>query len=391
MGGLNPADPLAMRIAIVHDWLDTWRGGENALAEIVATFPDADLFALVDFLPDHMRDRLLGKRARTSFLQKMPGAARHFRKLLPLFPRAIESLDVSGYDAVISVSHAVAKGVRTTAGQLHICYCLTPMRYAWDLRETYLASVGANTGLRHRAANHVLNRLQRWDVASSGRVTQFVAISEHIRERIRRCYDRDSTVIYPPVDVDFFTPVQRTTDDDYYFTASRWVPYKRIDLIVEAFGLLADRRLIVAGEGPDAPRIRGKAGNNVEFVGEVSRERMRSLLRHANAFLFAANEDFGILPVEAQACGTPVIALGRGGALETILGLDTANPTGIFFAEQSAALIAAAVRDFIPRSALISHATCNSNALRFGAARFRTELKSLVLAAWAAHVPNASN
>jgi hypothetical protein len=190
----------APRVAIVHDWLDTWRGGENVLQEIVALNPDADLFSLVDVLPDELRGRLLGKRANVSFLQRVPGARRHFRVLLPLFPRAIESLDVGDYDIVVSSSHAVAKGVRTKASQLHVCYCHTPMRYAWDLREQYLASAGLS-GLRAAVARRMLDRLREWDRRTSSRVDHFVANSRFIGERIARCYGRVATVIYPPVDV----------------------------------------------------------------------------------------------------------------------------------------------------------------------------------------------
>jgi glycosyltransferase involved in cell wall biosynthesis len=375
----------APRIAIVHDWLDTWRGGENALAEMIAVYPDADVFALVDFLPDDFRARLRGKQARTSFLQHVPLAPRFFRWLLPLFPRAIESLDVSRYDIVISSSHAVAKGARTTPRQLHICYCYTPMRYAWDLREQYLTASRHGRGLRGAVVRQVLDRLQSWDRATSARVNRFIAISGYIRDRIRRCYGRDATVIHPPVDIEFFVPAETPPTDktnSYYMAASRWVPYKRIDLIVEAFNALADRRLVVAGDGPDARRVRRAAGTNVEFVGEVSRERLRDLLRGARAFLFAADEDFGILPVEAAACGTPVIALGRGGVLETVRGIGTPGPTGVFFSEQSASAIADAVRRFEGRADAIDPADCRANALRFSGERFRSELAQFVDGAW---------
>ena len=194
------------RIAVVHDWLDTWGGGENVLAEILRAYPSAELFALVDFLPDALRPLLGGKRARTTFLQHVPGARRHFRMLLPLFPRAIESLDVSAFDLVISSSHAVAKGVRTAEGQVHVCYCHTPMRYAWDLRDQYLRPRGLATGVRGALANRILDRLRLWDRQSSGRVTHFVANSDFVRDRIARCYGRASTVIHPPVDTEFFTP-----------------------------------------------------------------------------------------------------------------------------------------------------------------------------------------
>ena len=334
-------------IAVVHDWLDTWGGGEGVLAEILRAYPSADLFALVDFLPDALRPLLGGKRARTTFLQHVPGAHRQFRMMLPLFPRAIESLDVSAYDLVISSSHAVAKGVRTAEGQVHVCYCHTPMRYAWDLRDQYLRPRGFATGVRGALANRILDRLRLWDRQSSGRVTHFVANSDFVRDRIARCYGRASTVIHPPVDTAFFTPGAYPPDAaarDYYFAASRWVPYKRMDLIAAAFRALPHRRLVMAGDGPESDRVRAAAGPNVEFAGHVTRERMRELLRGARAFVFAAEEDFGILPVEAQACGTPVIAYGRGGALETVRDRAAGHPTGQFFVEQTADALAAAVR-----------------------------------------------
>ena len=369
----------APRFALVHDWLDTWRGGENVLAEMLRIYPQADLFALVDFLPDDARQQLLGRRAVTSFLQRLPGARRHFRAYLPLFPRAIESLDVSAYDIVISSSHAVAKGVRTRPDQLHICYCHTPMRYAWDLREQYLEASGLAAGPRSAIARHMLDRLREWDRSASKRVSAFVANSEFIRARIERCYGRDSTVIAPPVDTDFFTPAGGERGDDYV-TASRWVPYKRVDLIVAAFRELPGRRLVVVGDGPDAARVRAAAGPNVEFVGEVARERLRALLRGARAFLFAAEEDFGILPLEAQAVGTPVIALGRGGVLETVRGLDNRVPTGVFFVEQTPAAIAGAVRSFEANAPRIRPEACRANAERFSAERFRREFGAFVAA-----------
>jgi glycosyltransferase involved in cell wall biosynthesis len=352
---------------------------------MIALYPDADVFALVDFLPDDLRSRLRGKRVRTSFLQHVPLARRFFRLLLPLFPRAIESLDVSPYDIVISSSHAVAKGARTAPRQLHICYCYTPMRYAWDLREQYLAASRHGRGLRGAVVREVLDHLQSWDRAASARVNRFIAISGYIRDRIRKCYDRDATIIHPPVDVEFFVPRDTPSSEktrSYYLTASRWVPYKRIDLIVEAFDALADRRLVVVGDGPDARRVRAAAGTNVEFVGDVSRERLRDLLQGARAFLFAAEEDFGILPVEAAACGTPVVALGRGGALETVRTIGTQGPTGVLFAEQSANAIVEAVRQFENQADAIDATDCRTNALRFSSARFRAELAQFVESAW---------
>jgi glycosyltransferase involved in cell wall biosynthesis len=377
---------MSMRIAVVHDWLVTFAGGENVLAEILTLYPQADLFALVDFLPDAARARLSGRHARTSFLQRIPGARRHFRKLLPWFPVAVETLDVTGYDLVISISHAVAKGVRTRPGQRHACYCLTPMRYAWDLRDGYLATVGV-TGIARWVADRVLDRLQRWDRASSERVTDFAAISSYIATRVQANYDRAAVVIHPPVDTSFFCPGSDPALRRDYFTASRWVPYKRIDAIVQAFAQLPERRLVVAGAGPEAARIRALAGPNVAFAGELDRVSLREHMRNARAFLFAAEEDFGIVPLEAQACGTPVIAYGRGGALETIVPAHQPGGSGLFFAEQSPDAIAHAVRTFEALRPGVDASHCRANALRFATGRFRREFITFI--GGAAHDPAA--
>jgi glycosyltransferase involved in cell wall biosynthesis len=362
-------------MAIVHDWLDAWRGGENVLAEIASMYPQADIFALVDFLPEAMRPRLQGRRATTSFLQHVPGARRHFRKLLPMFPRAVASLDVSSYDIVVSISHAVAKGVRVHAGQRHVSYCLTPMRYAWDLRDAYFRR-GTPAGWLRPLANPVLDRLRDWDRASNSGVAEFAAISQFIAARILRSYGRTARVIYPPVDTGWFTPAAAPARD-FYLAASHWVAYKRLDAIVAAFAALPGRRLVVAGGGPDMARARASASSNVTFAGEVTRERLRELMRDARAFVFAAEEDFGIAPLEAQSCGTPVVAHGRGGVCETIVTAGE-HATGAFFDVQSAEAIAAALRAFEARDAGIDAADCRRNAERFSAARFRREMSAFV-------------
>ena len=374
--------PSAVKLAVVHDWLDVWRGGENALAEIYRVFPGADLFALVDFLAANDREKLQGKRASTSFLQKVPFARHYFRALLPFFPRAIESLDVSSYDVVISSSHAVAKGVRTHARQLHVCYCYTPMRYAWDLKDVYLARTGLDRGIRGRVARGILSRLQSWDRAASERVDHFVAISQYIAERILRCYGRKSTLIYPPVTIepaDDATPSAGAS----YVTVAQLVPYKRVDLIVEAFRSLPQRELIVIGDGPERRRIEAIAVPNVRVLGRVTEKERDRWLMQARAFVIAAEEDFGIAPLEAQMCGKPVIALRRGGAMETIRGLESPAPTGVFFDTQTAPAIAAAVRELEANVARIQPAACRENAARFGAERFRREFGDFVRARWA--------
>lgn len=367
-----------MRIAIVHDWLDTWGGAELALAELLALYPDADLFTLVDFMTPGDHRRIRPRAIRTSFIQRLPFARTAFRRYLPLFPRAVESLDVSAYDLVISSSHAVAKGARTTPSQLHICYCYTPMRYAWDMRDQYLRQVGLDRGFKSRAIRLSLARLRSWDRGASKRVDHFVAISHAIAQRIRRCYDRESTVIFPPVPAAAIDT--EASRGNTYVTVSRFVPYKRVDLIVDAFRLLPDRELVVIGDGPERARIRAAAGPNVKLLGHVSDAERDRWLSTARAFVFAAEEDFGIAPLEAQARGTPVIAYGRGGALETIRGLDAAAPTGVLFTEQTPEAIASGVRAYETNADRITASACRENAARFSAERFRGEFAAFVAA-----------
>jgi glycosyltransferase involved in cell wall biosynthesis len=378
---MNPAKRTGLtldnaRVAIVHDWLETPGGAELVLRELLAVFPRADVFTMIDQRSPNERG-LFGKtRITTSWLQHIPAVKRHYRSWLPLMPLALRSLDVSAYDLVISNSHAVAKGIRTHAGQTHICYCLSPMRYAWDLKAQYLREAGLDRGIKGKLASAMLDRMRTWDLANTPGVDVFVTLSQYIAERIDRAYGRGAVVVYPPVDTDFFTPGDAARED-YYVTASRFVPYKRIDMIVEAFRHLADRRLIVIGDGPDEAKIRSAAGPNVELTGRVSRDELRSYVRRAKAFVFAADEDFGIAPVEAQACGVPVIAFGSGGAAETIRGLDDEAPTGVFFNEQTASSLADAIRRFEAIQPPISAARCRENAMRFRAEEFRDGLRTV--------------
>ncbi|AEK56860.1 glycosyltransferase family 4 protein [Acidithiobacillus caldus] len=378
-----------MRIAIVHDWLVVYAGAERVLEQMLVCYPDADLFSLVNFLPSDQRDFICNKPVTTSFIQRLPRARKKYRGYLPLMPLAIEQLDLSTYDLVLSSSHAVAKGVLTGPDQLHLCMCYSPIRYAWDLQHQYLREAGLERGVKGWVAKLILHYVRLWDVRTANGVDGFIAISRYIARRIRKVYRRDSTVIYPPVDVADF-PLCRDKED-FYVTASRMVPYKKVDLIVEAFSAMPDKRLVVIGDGPDFAKVQAKAGPNVQLLGFAGAEVLRDHLQRARAFVFAAEEDFGIAPLEAQACGTPVIAFGRGGALETIIPQPDAEragsspaPTGVFFREQSIAAIIAAVERFEAAGAAITPEACRENALRFAPERFRAEFTAFVEREWAA-------
>ena len=361
-----------MRIAIVHDWLVNYAGSERVVEQIIQLYPSADLFSLIDFLPDGERAFTLNKTVATSFIQNMPFAKKKYRSYLPLMPLAVEQFDLSGYDVIISSCHAVSKGVLTKSDQLHICYCHTPIRYAWDLYHQYLKESTLNTGPKAFFVKLVLHYIRMWDYTAAHRVHYFVANSHFTAERIRRIYGKDSAVIYPPVDIEAF--YMREDKEDFYFTAARMVPYKKIDLIIEAFAKMPRHKLIVAGDGPDFKKMKSKAGRNIEFIGYQNANILRDYLQRAKAFVFAAEEDFGILPVEAQSCGTPVIAYGRGGVLETVV----ENETGIFFGEQNAGSLIRAVNDFEKKQNAFSATMIRKNAERFGKEKFKAEFKMFV-------------
>jgi glycosyltransferase involved in cell wall biosynthesis len=368
-----------LKVAIVHDWLVVHGGAERVLAQMIDCFPQADIFSLVDFLED--RSCLRGRPVRTSFIQKLPRAKTKYRAYLPLFPLAIEQFDLSGYDIILSSSYAVAKGVLNGPDQLHVSYVHSPVRYAWDLQHQYLNEAGLAHGVKSALARTLLHYIRNWDARSANGVDLIAANSRFVARRIRKVYRRDSTVIYPPVDVDHL--ILGTAKEDFYLTASRMVPYKRIDLIVDAFSRMPERKLVVIGDGPEMAKIRALAGPNVTLLGYQAFDVLHDHLRRAKAFVFAAEEDFGISPVEAQACGTPVIAYGKGGALESVRGLASAHPTGLFFDAQTPdALIDAIVRfEGMPAGAFDPLA-CRANAQRFSAERFRAAFSRLVMDAY---------
>lgn len=360
-----------MRIAIVHEWLVTYAGSERVLEMMLSLFPQADLFCLLDVMPEPFREWLRGRRVQTSFLQAFPGIRHYYRKMLPLMPFAVEQLDVSDYDLVISNSHAVAKGVITGPDQLHICYCYTPMRYAWDLHHQYLSESDLGTS-GSLLARWMLYKCRVWDSRTANGVDHFVAVSDYIARRIRKVYRRNSTVIYPGVAVDKFTPCDEKSD--YYVTCSRLVPYKKISVIVKAFQKMPDRTLIVIGDGPQYNLLKGLAGPNVKLLGFQSHEVLCSYLQRAKAFIFAAEEDFGIAPIEAQACGTPVLAYRKGGASETVVD----GVTGYHFGEQSPDAICSVVERFERKPEPFSRSSIRRHALRFSESRFKQEFGEFV-------------
>lgn len=356
-----------MKVAIVHDWLVAPGGAEKVLEQIVQCFPDADLFSLVDFLED--RAPVRGKPVTTSFIQRLPFARKRYRAYLPLMPIAVEQFDLSGYDLIVTSSYAVAKGVLVGPDQIHVSYVHSPMRYAWDLQHQYLREAHLTRGPRSWATRALLHYLRGWDARSANGVDCLIANSHFVARRMLKTYRREASVIAPPVDVDSFDLCEQK--DDFYLTASRMVPYKRMDLIVEAFTALPQRRLVVIGDGPEMQKIREKAGPNVEILGYQSFAVLKDHMQRAKAFVFAAEEDFGIAVVEAQACGTPVIAYGKGGALETVVPLGEPQPTGVHFGQQSVSSLLEAVDRFERNRAAILPAVCRANAERFSAATFR--------------------
>jgi glycosyltransferase involved in cell wall biosynthesis len=362
----------SLRIALVHEWFSSYAGSERVVEQMLEVMPHAKLFGVVDFLPPEQRAFLGGRAVKTTFVQSLPFAEKSFRRYLPLMPLAMEQHDLSGFDLVLSSNHAVAKGVITGPDQVHVSYVHSPMRYAWDLQHQYLAEANLTHGPKSWLARAMLHQIRNWDARSALGVDHFVANSAFIARRIRKVYRREAQVIHPPVDVSAF-PLGTAPREDFYLTASRMVPYKRVPLIVEAFARMPQRKLVVIGAGDDDARARAAAGPNVTFLGHASLDVLRDHMRRARAFVFAAEEDFGITPVEAQAAGCPVIALGRGGALETVVATG-AGRTGLLFAEQTVEAILGAVDDFEAEPTAFTAEACRANAERFGIERFRDEL-----------------
>ena len=372
-----------IKVAVVHEWFTSIAGSEKVVEQILDLFPHADVFA-VYANPETVKTTpfLQGRKVFSSFIGKLPRASKSYRSYLPLMPLAVEQFDLSAYDLVISSAHAVSKGVLTGPDQLHISYVHSPIRYAWDLQHQYLRESGLGSGFKSWLAKWLLHKIRIWDYRTAAGVDHFVANSRFIGRRIKKVYGRSSDVIYPPVDVAAFgfCPEKQ----DFYLTASRLVPYKRMDLIVEAFAQMPDKKLVVIGDGPDMPKLRALATPNVTLLGYQSFAELKRHMQQAKAFVFAAEEDFGITPVEAQACGTPVIAYGKGGSLETVVdSLDVNKATGIWFDEQSTSSLINAVQRFEALVVPINPHVCRAHAERFSIERFRTEFGLYVEQRWA--------
>ena len=367
----------ASRVAIVHDWLNVIGGAERVLEQILTLYPGADVFTLTDTLPEADRGFLGASPVRQSMIGKIPWLRHRHKLALPLMPTAIEALDMSAYDLVISSSFAVAKGVITRPDALHVCYCHSPMRYVWDLEHTYRRDAGLDRGLRGVLASFLFNYLRMWDVTSASRPQLLLANSNFTASRIARYWGRTSTLLPPPVDLSRFS-LRQTRGGGDYLTVSRLVPYKRHDLMVRAFAELPDRRLLIVGDGPQRAALEKIATPNVVFLGALSDRDVAEHMRSARAFLFAAHEDFGIVPVEAQACGTPVIAYGVGGVRDTVRSWPAPHPTGLFFDQQTPESLRAAIVKFESIEEAFDPAVLRANAEAFGNEQFRERLAALI-------------
>lgn len=329
-----------LKTAIVHDWLPLYGGAERVLEQMIKVLPHAEIFSLIESVPEGQRGFLQGRTVNTSLVQRLPWGKKAYRAYFPIMPLVIEQFDLSAYDLVISSSYSFAKGVITGPHQLHLCYCHSPVRYAWDLQHQYLNQSGLATGVRSWMIRAVLHYIRMWDVRTSNGVDAFAANSSYVARRIHKVYQRDAEVIFPPIATEAFDLQPKKSD--YYVTASRMVPYKRLDILISAFARLPDRRLIVIGDGPDRKLLESGAPSNVTFLGHAEQDVLKESLENARAFLFAAEEDFGIVSVEAQACGTPVIAFSRGGSAETVVD----RKTGIYFHEQTPEAVLHAIHQF---------------------------------------------
>lgn len=361
-----------MKVAIIQEWLVSVGGSDKVVKAILDIFPDADIYTLVADKNVCLELGINFDNVKTSFIQKLPFGKKKHRMYLPIFPYAIEQFDLRGYDVIISSSHAVAKGVLTKADQLHICYCHSPIRYAWDMTNEYLDESNLKSGFKSILARYILHRIRQWDVLSSMRVDHFISNSNYVGSRIWKTYRRESRTIYPNIDISNFTPCY--DKQDFYLTSSRLVPYKKIDIIVEAFNNMPEKTLYVIGGGPDLDKIKKVAKKNVVVLGYQAFEVLKNKMQKAKAFIFAADEDFGMIPIEAQACATPVIAYCKGGSLETVVN----NETGIYFNEQTSLSIIDAVCRFEMIVNRLDYKAIRKHAEKFSEERFKNEFREFV-------------
>jgi len=361
-----------MRVALVHDWLTGMRGGERCLEQIAGMFPSAHVYTLF-YEPGTTSDVIDALPVRASALSRFPNSARHYRKLLPLFPSAIQQFDLASYDLVISTSHAVAKGVRTRPDQPHLCYCFTPMRYIWDQADAYLGR-----GLRRAIATPLVQYLRNFDrrTATPDRVTRFVAISTCVQDRIQRHYGREAPVVFPPVQVDRF-PLSDRAREDFYLMVGGFVPYKQEALAIDAFRD-TPRRLVIVGDGPTRKSLAAHAPMNVELPGRVPDAELTSLLARCRGLIHPQLEDFGIAAVEAQACGTPVVAYRGGGAVDSVRGQEHPNPTGVFFDHQTRRALRDAIDGLETREGSFQAGAIRKHAQTFAPSRFEREFRAEV-------------
>lgn len=367
-----------MKVALVSDSISAYGGAERVLEQILAVFPQADVFAVVNVAPPQQQGFLGGRPVRTSFLQRLPGIGRFYRHLLPLWPLAVEQFDVTAYDLVITSHHSVAYGVLTRPDQPHISYVHSPMRYAWDLQHQYLRQSGLERGPKSWMARRLLHSSRLWDYCAAQRPDALMANSRFVAERLWRTHRRRSSIVHPPVAVEIIPQGRPLEERGHYLSVGRLVPYKRIELLARAFARMPQHRLKIVGTGPDMARIRAIQAPNVEVLGNLPTPEVHGLLGTARAFLFAGIEDFGIAPVEAQAAGTPVIAYRAGGLMETVRGVGLEKPTGLFFAEQTEEAIIAAVEEFERLRPSIRPEFCRANAETFAEARFRQNFSETV-------------
>ncbi len=365
-----------MRVAIIHDWFISPGGSEKVVQKLIQLFPEADVYSLINvFSKDDINKFIIGKEVKTSFLQKIPWIKKYYRFFFPLFPLAMKSFNLSHYDLVISSSHSVAKGAKIRKGQMHICYIHTPVRYAWDLRKQYLQQTP--TWFLKKIFIATMAKIRKWDLKTNDTVNYFIANSNYVAERVKKNYNRESKVIYPPVNTEFFSEsgnTERIEQSSYFIVVSRLVLYKRIDMIIKAFNQKPDLKLLIIGTGPKTKHLKSIAGKNITFLGYKTDGEIRNYFKFSRAAIFSAYEDFGITPVEAQACGTPVIALGQGGYLETIID----KKTGVLYKDQTVKSLIKGIKKFLEVESSFDKNEIVKNVEKFNIERFNREVKEFI-------------